>query len=123
MRSGCLPLIDGVAGIIVSRSVGPSTDARSTTRLWGLRVWVTLMKTKWPRFLALVVMFGAPLFSADAPQKPAPPPAKEKTTIETGYWLTDKSGIRHNSKCRYYKNSQGHLCQRDDGRACKICGG
>lgn len=42
---------------------------------------------------------------------------------EKAYWLTTKSGIRHNSTCRYYKNGQGRSCTKDEGRACKICGG
>ena len=43
--------------------------------------------------------------------------------IEQNYWLTIKSGIRHNSKCRYFHNSNGRPCTKDEGRACKICGG
>lgn len=39
------------------------------------------------------------------------------------YWITNSSGIRHNSSCRYYQNSQGRSCGKDEGRACKICGG
>ena len=42
---------------------------------------------------------------------------------QTGYWLTISSGIRHNSKCRYYMNSKGRFCGPDEGRACKLCGG
>ena len=45
-------------------------------------------------------------------------PAQENT-----HWITNKSGIRHNSGCRYYQNSQGRPCKKNDGRACKICGG
>lgn len=39
------------------------------------------------------------------------------------YWLTTSSGIRHNSRCRHYKNSNGRSCGPNDGKACKICGG
>lgn len=81
------------------------------------------MKSKLPLILAFALLLTAPLLSADAPKKSETPPAKEKTTVETGYWMTDSSGIRHNSKCRYYKNSKGHFCTKDEGRACKICGG
>jgi hypothetical protein len=42
---------------------------------------------------------------------------------ETGYWMTNSSGKRHNKNCRYYKNSRGHICGPKDGIACKICGG
>lgn len=43
--------------------------------------------------------------------------------IELKYWITNSSGVRHNSSCRYYENSKGRKCSRNDGRACKICGG
>ncbi|MGA2253496.1 MAG: hypothetical protein ABSG53_02450 [Thermoguttaceae bacterium] len=49
------------------------------------------------------------------------PPVQQET--EQKYWLTIKSGIRHNSSCRYYQNSKGRPCGPDEGRACKICGG
>ena len=47
----------------------------------------------------------------------------QKAPEEKVYWLTTKSGIRHNSKCRYYQNSHGQPCSKDEGRACKLCGG
>ena len=42
---------------------------------------------------------------------------------ETGYWMTSKSHIRHNKKCKYYMKSDGRVCKPDEGRTCKICGG
>lgn len=42
---------------------------------------------------------------------------------ETGWWLTDSSGIRHNSNCRYYKSSYGRPCEKNAGTPCKLCGG
>lgn len=42
---------------------------------------------------------------------------------DSNYWLTISSGIRHNSSCRYYMNSNGRKCTKSEGRACKICGG
>ncbi len=39
------------------------------------------------------------------------------------YWLTTSSGVRHNSKCRYYKKSKGRPCGPNEGRPCKKCGG
>ena len=48
--------------------------------------------------------------------------AKEQQT-EKKYWLTAKSGKRHNESCRYYKSSKGHPCGPNDGTPCKICGG
>lgn len=42
---------------------------------------------------------------------------------EQSYWITSSSSVRHNSKCRYFKNSKGRPCTKDEGRPCKICGG
>lgn len=39
------------------------------------------------------------------------------------HWLTISSGKRHNSSCRYFKNSNGKLCGSTEGVACKVCGG
>lgn len=39
------------------------------------------------------------------------------------YWLSTWSGLRHNSGCRYYRNSTGKPCGPNDGKACKTCGG
>jgi len=50
-----------------------------------------------------------------APQAPA-------STVNA-YWLTIKSNVRHNSKCKYYQHSKGRPCDKDEGRPCKICGG
>ena len=40
-----------------------------------------------------------------------------------GYWLTESSGIRHNSKCRYFQTSKGRACTAAEGRPCQKCGG
>jgi regulator of replication initiation timing len=40
-----------------------------------------------------------------------------------GYWMTNSSGKRHNSSCRYFHTSNGHPCGPNDGIPCKICGG
>lgn len=53
-----------------------------------------------------------------APSQTAAPASQEKT-----FWVTNGSGIRHNSRCRYYFNSKGHAATQNEGRACKICGG
>ncbi|HEY4760264.1 MAG TPA: hypothetical protein VIH42_06770 [Thermoguttaceae bacterium] len=50
------------------------------------------------------------------------PAAQVKQESEQRYWITIKSGVRHNSSCRYYRNSKGRLCGPNEGRACKICG-
>src|SRR5262245_1551895 len=39
------------------------------------------------------------------------------------HWLTLSSSKRHNSGCRYYRNSHGRPCRADEGIPCKICGG
>lgn len=66
----------------------------------------------------------------DASQSPATEaPAKVKKVApatqqaEQSYWITNSSSKRHNSRCRYYKNSKGRACTKDEGIACKICGG
>ena len=48
---------------------------------------------------------------------------RDNVTAEKTHWLTISSGIRHNSTCRWYKNSKGRMCTKDEGRACKVCGG
>ena len=52
----------------------------------------------------------------------------EKTakTSSTGanYWLNTKSGVRHNSRCRWYgTTSSGRKATASEGRACGQCGG
>jgi endonuclease YncB( thermonuclease family) len=43
---------------------------------------------------------------------------------ETAYWLNTSSNTRHNSKCKYFKNTkQGRPCAKDEGKACGTCGG
>ena len=40
------------------------------------------------------------------------------------YWLNTSSGVRHNSTCRYFKNTkQGRPCGPNEGKPCKLCGG
>lgn len=47
----------------------------------------------------------------------------EEVSAEQTHWLTTSSGVRHNSTCRWFKNSKGRMCASDEGRACKVCGG
>jgi len=77
---------------------------------------------------AILLTIAVPVIPAE--QKPAttteqkkPEASKEKPAKINTHWLTIKSGVRHNSKCRYYKNSKGRPSTKDEGRACKICGG
>lgn len=39
------------------------------------------------------------------------------------YWITDSTGKRHNSTCRYFQGTKGRACTRDQGIACQICSG
>ncbi len=44
--------------------------------------------------------------------------------IELNRWINTSSGVRHNSSCRWYKNTKfGKMSNPTSGRACKICGG
>lgn len=61
--------------------------------------------------------------AADPFSDDAPTTNSKKQTAETKYWMTNSSGKRHNSGCRYYENSKGHHCGPNDGIPCKICGG
>lgn len=62
---------------------------------------------------------------------PAAPAMKDKPKVaeqpakqEAKYWLTTASGIRHNAGCKHYGSTKsGRSCTKDEGRACKICGG
>ncbi len=42
---------------------------------------------------------------------------------EKSYWLTTSSKIRHNSSCMYFKKTRGVYCEKEEGVACKKCGG
>ena len=39
------------------------------------------------------------------------------------YWISTSNRQRHNSRCRYFKTTEGHLGGPDEGKACKLCGG
>lgn len=47
----------------------------------------------------------------------------EPADKETGYWLSSKTKVRHNKRCRNYRRVKGRPCGPDDGRPCKACGG
>jgi hypothetical protein len=70
------------------------------------------------------------------PEQPSAPAAETEPRVakvrqaapssqqaETAFWITNSSRKRHNSSCRYYKNSGGRACAKDEGIPCKICGG
>ncbi len=40
------------------------------------------------------------------------------------HWLNTKTGVRHNSKCRFFKKTRkGRMCGPNEGKACRICKG
>ena len=47
-----------------------------------------------------------------------------KSEADTGgkYWISS-TNKRHNSTCRYYQKSKGRLGGKNEGVACKVCGG
>ncbi len=47
----------------------------------------------------------------------------EPVDKETGYWLSSKTKVRHNKRCRNYRRVKGMPCGPNDGRPCKACGG
>ena len=47
----------------------------------------------------------------------------EPVDKETGYWLSSKTKVRHNKRCRNYRRVKGYPCGPNDGRPCKACGG
>ena len=50
-------------------------------------------------------------------------PAVEPAGEDTGYWLSSKTKVRHNRRCRNYRKVNGRPCGPNDGRPCKTCGG
>ena len=47
----------------------------------------------------------------------------ESVGEDTGYWISAKSKIRHNRRCRNYRKVKGRPCGPNDGKPCKSCGG
>jgi len=75
--------------------------------------------------LLLTALVAALTFSPvlAAEPTPAPSPSPTPAAQEAGFWLTEKGGKRHNSKCRYYQKTKGKPCEATEGIACKVCGG
>ena len=64
-------------------------------------------------------------FAANVPlyaENKESPQNQKQTQPENGFWIS-KTGKRHNSSCRYYMKSKGHMGAKNEGVACKICGG
>ena len=47
----------------------------------------------------------------------------EPADKETGYWISAKTKVRHNKRCRNYRRVKGYPCGPNAGRPCKACGG
>lgn len=60
-------------------------------------------------------------FRKDKGGESVKPQATEEKALS--HWVTTSSGKRHNSSCRYFKNSKGRASGPNEGVACKICGG
>ena len=50
-------------------------------------------------------------------------PVVEAAGEDTGYWISSKTKVRHNKRCRNYRKVKGRPCGPKDGRPCKACGG
>jgi len=73
-------------------------------------------------FFIIPILFVASISSESSSYAAAPTKIEEKQ--DCTYWITKSSHKRHNSNCRYYKNSKGYCTDdKSDGTACKICGG
>lgn len=49
--------------------------------------------------------------------------SRSKESATNSHWITTSSRKRHNSSCRWYRQSQGRPCGPNEGVACKVCGG
>jgi len=49
--------------------------------------------------------------------------AKAQAQSRLTHWFSTSSGQRHNSRCRYFKTTEGRLCGPDEGKRCDLCGG
>jgi hypothetical protein len=59
-----------------------------------------------------------------AKASPVPAPtgaARDKANATSSHWLSE-GGKRHNRRCRYFKGA-GRPCGKNEGTACKVCGG
>lgn len=48
---------------------------------------------------------------------------KAVADIETGFWLIEASGKRHNSNCQMYRFGRGRFCSPNEGKPAGCCGG
>ena len=67
--------------------------------------------------LSLSALVVAPISSVSEAQG-------QTKSVEKTFWLNTNSDVRHNKSCRWYKNTKhGRIATKDEGRACKKCGG
>jgi hypothetical protein len=95
-----------------------------------LRKELTALREENRRLRKLLVENTDDGFVADAPRPkviPVPNPTDVaaatggKSDVAARYWLST-GGKRHNNRCRYFKGS-GRACGKEEGVACKVCGG
>jgi hypothetical protein len=68
------------------------------------------------------------VFERAAAQVPEVAPTPIVSSSEEGgslsHWLNANGNVRHNSSCRWFKNTKkGRLCRSDEGKPCGQCGG
>ena len=77
-------------------------------------------------FISLILIlfaFSSPnLEAASAKTSSVETSTKSTKKSDALTYRLSKTGKRHNSKCRYYY-SKGRSCSKDEGVACKVCGG
>lgn len=77
----------------------------------------------------IIRLTGAPPLQAfvapGAPHAmPEPFPSVPIIAPDANWWLNTATGERHNSTCRYFKNTEhGKLCTSYAGNPCALCGG
>jgi hypothetical protein len=75
------------------------------------------------KYLPYILLFFTVALGAMVPPPAVHEERVQDVSAEQTHWLTLSSGVRHNSTCRWFKNSKGRMCGPDEGRACKVCGG
>lgn len=79
--------------------------------------------------LRQLLVQGSPGSAPSVPvQRAAPVSSSSVTRSSTEgqgltHWVTSSSGKRHNSSCRWYRNSNGRPATAAEGTACLKCGG
>jgi hypothetical protein len=80
--------------------------------------------------------------SGETPKRPIPDPLAPQVAVDSlapstraatsagesdpalTHWLNLNGNVRHNSRCRNFKNTKnGRMCTADEGRPCGLCGG